>query len=81
MKKAYLEVFSNEDRTRHYVRVVFGNGRKALVSEGNGYTRRQDALRAARAMRDAMKPPYPDGARGLPIVDELNNIIIEDFTR
>ncbi len=52
-----LEVFGRADHW--YVRLVFSNGEKAMVSES--YTRRRDAFRAAFAIEGAL-------AIGLPTV-------------
>lgn len=50
MRPNRLEVFGRAPR--YYVRLVFGNGEKAMVSES--YTRRRDALRAALAIEGAL---------------------------
>lgn len=66
MKTAKLQVFRAKSGARRwYVRLRYGNGRKAMVSEGNGYTRLASALRAARAVKRAIPglPIYYDGER------------------
>ena len=50
MKPNRLEVFGRADHW--YVRLVFSNGEKAMVSES--YTRKADALRAAFAIEGAL---------------------------
>ena len=51
----YLEPFqAASGAKRWYVRLVFSNGEKAMVTEGNGYTRRWSAVRAMGAIEGAL---------------------------
>lgn len=63
MRPNRLEVFGSG--RYHYVRLVFGNGEKAMVSES--YTRRRDAFRAALAIEGALAigRPVVKGGRSM----------------